>query len=245
MIVILNVLATMMNAMFERRKEIDIFSSVGLNPRHISGVFLAEASILGVLGGGLGYLAGLGLYPAMERMALAPVVTQKVSAVWLIAALGIAVASVVLGSMIALRSSVDLTPSLTRRWTMGDQMTSQKYRWETKLPVRLDEGNLDGFIPYLRGQLELFTSLDSVPRVANIRSLEKTGLRGLSFIYDQRSSNIGATRTSNVITLEKDSEGFYVPTLESDGERESANKAGTFIRSIVIRWSTEQGNART
>jgi hypothetical protein len=245
LIVILNVLATMMNAMFERRREIDIFSSVGLNPRHIAGVFLAEASILGVLGGGLGYLAGLGLYPLMERMALAPVVTQKVSAVWLLAALGIAVASVVLGSMIALRSSVGLTPSLTRRWTLGDQMTSQRDKWETKLPVRLDEENLEEFIPYLRSQLELFIDLDSVPRVANIKSMREAGLGALSFNYDQRNSNIGAARTSNIVTLAKDSEGFYVPTLESDGEREFANKTGTFIRGIIIRWSTEQGKGRS
>jgi hypothetical protein len=75
--------------------------------------------------------------------------------------------------------------------------------------------------------------------------MKEAGLGALSFIYDQRNSNIGAARTSNVITLAKDSEGFYVPTLESDGERESANKTGTFIRGLVIRWSTEQGNRRS
>jgi hypothetical protein len=245
LIVVLNVLTTMMNAMFERRREIDIFSSVGLNPRHISGVFLAEASILGVLGGGLGYLAGLGLYPLMERLALAPVVAQKVSALWLIAALGIAVASVVLSSMIALRSSVGLTPSLIRRWTSGGQMTIHRDVWETQLPVRIDDESLEDFLSYLRGQLGLYTGLGSEPRVSNIKSTGDGALRALSFSYDQRDSSISATRTSNVITLVKDSEGFYIPTLESDGERESVNKTGTFIRGIVIRWSTEHGTRRS
>ncbi len=245
LIVVLNVLTTMMNAMFERRREIDIFSSVGLNPRHISGVFLAEASILGVLGGGLGYLAGLGLYPLMKRLALAPVVAQKVSALWLIAALGIAVTSVILSSMIALRSSVGLTPSLIRRWTYSGQMTVHRDVWETQLPVRIDDESLEDFLSYLRDQLEFYTNLDSVPRVASIKSMEDGALRTLSFNYDLRDSSISATRTSNVITLARESEGFYISTLESNGERESVNKTGTFIRGIVIRWSTEHGKSRS
>jgi ABC-type antimicrobial peptide transport system permease subunit len=119
-IVVLNVVAMMLNSMFERQREIDILSSIGLNPMHISGIFVAEASILGVAGGSIGYLLGLGLYPVMKALDWAPVISQKVSAVWLIASLGIAVISVVFGSVIALSRSVSLTPSLTRRWGLED-----------------------------------------------------------------------------------------------------------------------------
>lgn len=241
MIVILNVVTTMLNSMFERHREIDILSSIGLNPMHIAGVFLAEASILGVLGGGVGYLIGLGLYPLMSSLAMAPVVAQKVSAVWLVAALGIAVASVIFGSMIALRGSVGLTPSLTLRWTSGDQMTSHKDLWETLLPVRIEDGNLEEFLSYLMGYLGWFTTLDSVPLIGSLRSTEEAGARLLSFSYNERNTSISTTRTSNVVALARDEEGFYKATLESKGQWEAANKTATFIRKIVLWWSTEHG----
>jgi hypothetical protein len=243
MIVILNVVTTMLNSMFERHREIDILSSIGLNPMHIAGVFLAEASILGVLGGGVGYLVGLGLYPLMSSLAMAPVVAQKVSAVWLVAALGIAVASVIFGSMIALRGSVGLTPSLTLRWTSGDQMTSHKDVWGTLLPVRIEDGNLEEFLSYLEGYLGGLTTLDSVPLIGSLRSTEKEGARVLSFSYNERNTSISTTRTSNVIALARDEEGFYKATLESKGEWEAANKTATFIRKIVLRWSTEHSKS--
>ncbi|MCW4036108.1 MAG: ABC transporter permease, partial [Candidatus Bathyarchaeota archaeon] len=238
-IVILNVVTTMLNSMYERHREIDILSSIGLNPRDIAGVFLAEVSILGVTGGGIGYLMGLGLYPLMTSIGLAPVVSQKVSAVWLVAALGISMASVIFGSMMALRGSVGLTPSLTRRWTSGDQMVSRKGTWETRLPVRIEEEHLEEFASYLKDYLARFTGLDSVPRVGNVKQTAEEGRMTLHFSYNQMDSNIRATRTSNVITLARDEEGFYLPTLESMGERDAASKTGTFVRGIVIRWSTE------
>jgi hypothetical protein len=240
-IVILNVVTTMLNSMFERRREIDILSSIGLNPMHIAGVFLAEASILGVTGGSIGYLMGMGLYPVMKSLAWAPVVSQKISAVWLVAALGIAVASVVLGSIVALGWSVGLTPSLTRRWSLGEQETKFKTEWETRLPVRLSEENLEEFLSYLRNHFERFSDFESVPRISSIKIAEEGEARVLSFVYNARETSIHATRTSNVITLARDEEGVYVPTMVSNGDGDAATTTGAFIRKIVIRWSTEQG----
>ncbi|MCW4012000.1 MAG: hypothetical protein NWF07_03310, partial [Candidatus Bathyarchaeota archaeon] len=64
-IVVLNVVVTMLNSLYERRKEIEILSSVGLNPAQVSSIFVAEAAITGFIAGGLGYLVGLGFYKAL------------------------------------------------------------------------------------------------------------------------------------------------------------------------------------
>jgi hypothetical protein len=240
-IVILNVISTMLNSMFERRKEIDILSSIGLNPMHIAGVFLAEASILGVAGGSIGYLLGMGLYPLMKNLAWAPVVSQKISAVWLLASLGIAVASVIFGSMIALGWSVGLTPSLTMRWNLGDQEIGDRDEWETRLPVRIAVENLEEFLSFMLGYLERFSNFESVPRISSMKLMEEGEARVLSFIYNARDTSIGTTMTINVITLARGEEGVYVPTLVSRGARDAARTTGTFIRKIVIRWSTETG----
>lgn len=61
LIAALIVLNTMLGAVFERRGEIAVCSSVGLSPAHVSSLFLAEACVYGVLGGIAGYLVGQGV----------------------------------------------------------------------------------------------------------------------------------------------------------------------------------------
>ena len=242
-IVVLNVVAMMLNSMFERQREIDILSSIGLNPMHIAGIFVAEASILGLAGGSIGYLMGLGLYPVMKMLEWAPVISQKVSAVWLVASLGIAVASVVFGSVIALGRSVSLTPSLNRRWDLGGLEGGDRDYWDTRLPVRLVEEGVDDFLLFVYGSLERFKGFNSVPRISSLKLGEEGGTRTLSFVYDGRDSSVGATWTTNVITLIRDEEGTYVASMESRGARDACSKTGTFIRKIIIRWSVQESKS--
>ena len=239
-IVVLNVVAMMLNSMFERQREIDILSSIGLNPMHIAGIFVAEASILGVAGGSIGYLMGLGLYPVMKALEWAPVISQKVSAVWLVASLGIAVASVVFGSVIALSRSVSLTPSLTRRWDLRDLEGGDREYWDTRLPVRLVEADVDDFLLFVYGSLERFKGFNSVPRISSLKLGEEGEARTLSFVYDGRDSSVGATWTTNVITVVRDAEGTYVASMESRGARDACSKTGTYIRKIIIQWSVQE-----
>jgi hypothetical protein len=238
-IVVLNVVAMMMNSMFERQSEIDILSSIGLNPMHIAGIFVAEASILGVAGGSIGYLMGLGLYPVMKSIEWAPVISQKVSAIWLVASLGIAVASVVFGSMIALGRSVSLTPSLNLRWGLGGVDSGDKKYWETMLPVRLVAEEVDDFLLFVYGSLEKFNGFNSVPRITSIKLREEGDAKTLSFVYDGRDSSVGVTWTANTISVSRDEEGAYVASMESRGDRDASTTTGTFIRKIIIRWSVQ------
>ena len=54
----LMVLGTMLGSVYERRKEIFVYNSVGLSPTHVSALFLAESSVYAVVGACLGYLLG-------------------------------------------------------------------------------------------------------------------------------------------------------------------------------------------
>ncbi|MBH06468.1 MAG: hypothetical protein CMJ20_09120 [Phycisphaeraceae bacterium] len=55
------VLNTMLGSVYERTKEISIYSAVGLSPRHIFYLFLAESLVYAVIGVVAGYLLALGL----------------------------------------------------------------------------------------------------------------------------------------------------------------------------------------
>ncbi len=137
-IVVLNVVVTMLNSLFERKREISILSSVGLNPAEISSIFVAEASITGFIAGGLGYLAGLAFYKLMPMLGLTLEVHQKVSAVWSLAAIGISISAVLVGAFAALRSSVVITPSLTRKWKMNEGDGGFDKPWSIPVPVKLE-----------------------------------------------------------------------------------------------------------
>jgi hypothetical protein len=58
LIAALIVLNTMLGSVYERVREIGIFSSVGLAPAHVGALFLAEASVYAVMGAIIGYLLG-------------------------------------------------------------------------------------------------------------------------------------------------------------------------------------------
>lgn len=55
------ILNTMVGAVYERRREIAIFSALGLAPLHIGMLFLAESLVYATLGGMSGYLLGQGI----------------------------------------------------------------------------------------------------------------------------------------------------------------------------------------
>ncbi len=61
LIAALIVLNTMLGAVFERVKEIHIFSSIGLAPSHIATLFMAESFVYAILGAIFGYLIGQGM----------------------------------------------------------------------------------------------------------------------------------------------------------------------------------------
>jgi len=52
------ILSTMLGSVYERRGEIFVYSSVGLNPTNVSSLFLAESSVYAIIGAGVGYLLG-------------------------------------------------------------------------------------------------------------------------------------------------------------------------------------------
>ncbi|MEI6809512.1 MAG: FtsX-like permease family protein [bacterium] len=52
------VLGTMMGSVYERRREIFVYNSVGLSPTNVASLFLAESAVYAILGAGLGYLLG-------------------------------------------------------------------------------------------------------------------------------------------------------------------------------------------
>ena len=242
-IVVLNVLVTMLNSLLEREKEVFILSSVGLNPSQITAIFIMEASILGVISGGIGYFMGYGLYRLMAFLELAVGVHQKISPFWSLASIGIAMAATLAGTLVALKRSTIITPSLMRRWKISKKRENLSEPFEITIPVKLLLEDVDDFIEYVVQALKGHEK-DLVRRISSIRVLSDTqrNMKVISFVYRATSSLDGANfYTENSLYIDEDSQGEILVMLKSNGNRDHAYDTGALVRMIVMEWSTVQG----
>lgn len=109
----LGVMATMVTAIFERRREIGLMKALGADRRQVGLIFLLQAGVGGLGGGALGYLGGVGLarYLAARAFLTAgfdPSVSSQgiILATTLILAVGMAL----LGSFLPVRQAMRLEP---------------------------------------------------------------------------------------------------------------------------------------
>jgi ABC-type antimicrobial peptide transport system permease subunit len=58
---------TMMGSIAERKREIHVYTSLGLAPMHVGALFLAEAMVYGLIGTVFGYVIGQGVSTAMSN----------------------------------------------------------------------------------------------------------------------------------------------------------------------------------
>lgn len=234
-IVVLNVIITMLNSLFERRNEIEILSSVGLNPAQVSSIFVAEAIITGFIAGGLGYLVGLGFYKALAIFNIGLQVHQKVSAVWSFAAIGLAISAVITGAIAALQNSVVITPSLMRRWRLDRTNGGFQEPWRVDIPIKLESAEVANYLDFVEIELR---SLENHPTqvTSSIRKSEEK----LEFVYKSYQTTTGNFYTKNTLRLFPLESGDYGAFLESLGETEWAHVAGSLIRRITMDYSTKR-----
>jgi len=240
-IVVLNVVATMMSSMHERKKEIGILSSIGLNPAHISGIFMTEAAILGILSGGFGYLVGLGLYPLMNSFSDAPIVTQKISAVWSIATISISLVSVILGSILALRNSAIITPSQKLKWRAGRKSELGLGTWNIDMPVLVEEKNLVKFIEHMDNNLNIYKNKSEAPKLGYLSKIVEDKGFTHKFSHIEGGSRLSDSWSLNSLKTRKNGENNYTVTLIAKGNESTATKVGLFIRKIIIEWNADIG----
>jgi hypothetical protein len=236
-IVVLNIVMITLNSLFERRWEINILSSIGLNPAHISLIFVAEVGLMGFMAGGLGYLLGFGVYKLMGAVGLALEVHQKVSALWLVASIMIVIAAVFVGALTALKSSIVITPSLERRWRFDKGSFAYNEPWIIKIPLKLRDEQLDDFVDFMTKALKRY---EDDPSLAT--SMIRTERRGddvlIRFIHKSVNSMVGDIYIRNVLLLKPGPGGEYSVSFESIGNSGMSHMSGSLVRLLTMEWST-------
>jgi hypothetical protein len=126
------VLNTMLGSVYERVREIGIFSSVGLAPSHIGTLFLAEAFVYAIIGAILGYVIGQGTVKVITTYNLLPDLYLNYSSMSAVVSTAIVIGVVLLSTIYPARKASEVaTPALDRRWHVPEPVGDD---WEIPMP---------------------------------------------------------------------------------------------------------------
>ncbi len=113
------VLNTMMGSVYERVKEIAIYSSVGLAPVHIGSLFIAESCVFAILGAIAGYLIGQIIAKIFTTFGILAGLTLNYSSLSAVSSTMVVMAVVLLSTIYPARKAAQMAvPDVTRRWVL-------------------------------------------------------------------------------------------------------------------------------
>jgi len=241
-LVIFNIAVSMIGSVRERKDEIASLSAIGLNPTHIATLFVAEAAIIGIIGGGLGYLSGISGYRLASSSILGVLdVREKASAEWGVAAIILSVSTAILAALFpSLRASTMVTPSLLRKWRIGQNERPQKIGqpYIVDLPLKLMPREVDSFTGFVINRMQEYTRTT----IGRIRLEEETSAKGTLKKICFEYYIVKGGRTDNELVLQP-GDGpqfglvlYCIPALPTQLD-EAVHETASFVRKVLFEWN--------
>ena len=152
LISVLIVLNTMIGSVYERKREIGIYTSVGLAPSHVGFLFIAEALAFGVLSTVIGYLVAQISAGLFAGTALWSGITVNYSSLAGVASMALVMAVVAVSALYPSRIAAQIAiPDVNRSWSLPEV---DENRIELTLPFLIQRGEHDGAAGFLMAYLE-------------------------------------------------------------------------------------------
>ncbi len=149
------ILNSMLSSVHERVKEIAIYSSVGLSPMHIAGLFVAESVVYAVLGAVFGYTLGIVGYPLLIAASVLPEdIPLNYSSSWVMITLSVCMLVTLLSTVYPMyKASRLVTPSIERTWKIPTKPKGDE--WTIPLPfVATTEEEVLGILTFVKEYFE-------------------------------------------------------------------------------------------
>lgn len=141
------VLNTMIGSVYERKREIGIYTSVGLAPSHVAFLFMAEAMAFAVLSVVSGYVIAQVSAGLLAGSSLWSGVTVNYSSLSGVAAMLLVIAVVLASTIYPAKTAADIAiPDVNRAWTLPD---STRDTIELTLPFMIRRAEMIGAGGYL------------------------------------------------------------------------------------------------
>jgi len=150
------VLNTMIGSVYERAREIGIYSAIGLTPKHIAALFLAESAVFATVGAVMGYLMGQILVRILDGLGVLEgsgmtLNYSSLSAIW---STVVVMLTTFLSTIYPARKAAELSvPDVTRRWKFPEPSGDD---WFFDFPFTLGGAEVPGIYSYLARVFESY-----------------------------------------------------------------------------------------
>jgi hypothetical protein len=143
---------TMMGSIAERKREISIYTSLGLAPVHVGALFVAEAMTYGVIGTVFGYIIGQGVGTLFQQLGWLGNMTLDYSGGSAMMTIGLILLVVLLSALVPARMASRLAaPSIERNWRVPLPVNDQI---DAVLPFTINRTAAQGAIAFLAEYLD-------------------------------------------------------------------------------------------
>jgi hypothetical protein len=147
LIAALIVLNTMLGSVFERQREIGIFSAIGLAPNHVAMLFMAESLVYAVIGAVAGYVLGQGTAKIIVALDVLQGLNLNFSSVSAIFSTALVMGVVLLSTLYPARKASEVaTPAIERSWRTPDPVGDH---WVIPLPFAVTGDQATGLNGFL------------------------------------------------------------------------------------------------
>jgi hypothetical protein len=247
-LVALTLLNVMLGSVYERTKDIFIYSSVGLSPRQVSMLFVVEAATVAVVGSLIGYVIGISigyiyssLFPSADFFVLNP--TSSVTASMILITIGVTLAANVYPMIKAGRV---VTPSLERTWRMSTKPIGDD--WSIPLPFVVKAEEADGVLCYMSEFFSLHKGKDALDfMVINLsyeevtegkKEIRKVGFDGMIEPYSEGIKQRMELYISTSIDKKELSIGILIKRLLGSKRMwmEKNHKVVSLVREQLLLW---------
>ena len=151
----LMIFSVMMGSVHERTREIYIFSSVGLSPKHVAGMFLVESVVYAGIASVWGYFLGIILLHVFRIEGWLPATFYpNYLGVFVIYSVGLAMLATVSSSLYPMYKAARIAnPSLERTWRIDTQPEGD--RWTIDFPfISNRQSETRGILAFLKEYVE-------------------------------------------------------------------------------------------
>ena len=155
------IFTTMLGSLYERTREIAIYSSLGLSPLHVAGLFLAESITYALIGGVFGYLSGvIGINILLLEGEFSSNLSFNLASSVVFITIGISFLATMAASIYpSLKAGRLVTPSLERRWKIPTKPVGDE--WSIPLPFfSTTREEVKGIMVFIKEFLEIYQSPD-------------------------------------------------------------------------------------
>ena len=218
---------TMLSSIAERKREIYIYTSLGLAPVHVGALFLAEAATYGLMGAVFGYIVGQGVATALSHFGWLGGLTLNYSGTQAIATMLLVLVVVILSSLVpAFMAGKLAVPSNKMTWSVP---RPQQGVIRDTLPFTVTARTADGVVAFLleyfdahrEGSIGHF-STDNLRIVrAAAGGVERLSLEGTVWLAPYDLGVRQEIRLTIVPTEDEDIYEIHIELLHQSGQESS------------------------